>query len=1539
MKHIDDTVNQNLTSEREYFVDQLTNFYSSENKEENGKFNYICNHLIDKIEQCRVSSPKNKAQTSTLVQISPSIAKQLATVSQVHQDFGALKASVLNIINSYLKVINQVRIQMKTEVVEEYTKLKTLNDQYAAKLQVQEQASHEKDKKMAEMEQQILDLAAQVDFYKKQASANPRVIQLEKQVADKSMQMDKQKESYEIMISQLEQEIEEKTEFFEQQKKASNEYINKLEQSLNTQPIQEILQQKAQEVEVLQSQIEEKDQLIQEISRNSASKISQLESKLEKEKNKSQMLKDSVENLKQNVSQMTGRTEELGFSTKGSFSLSELRETREEEIDQLKTQVTKLSSISHDYDTLRVSYLKKSKDIDELRHTTELVQRRSLELEEQNQKLKNSLQAYELKLSHSSNEHESLESDCEHALLISNIRKNKIIKLKADKETMRAKIAELQKTVEELNKRISDIKFNSEDAEHEISLLKQQIILAEKESQRSENLYGSMKEKVNNLESLINEKDKVIKSMQINMKKKDEELQQIQNKLLESHTDISNIQTRVELINKSKQLEAQQEAINQNEEHIKKLNESLCKSKATAKSLSFTNQQLNERIVVLESKIEENKTTILQNEAEILRLLDLTAELTKQKALITEQNDNAISESKEEKRQMKAELESYKRKIVELTKSLETSQKALTSREGEINLIHNRMLELETGNIDITTKLDQVEQLKIENTSLRQQNAKITNEKQNIHEENINLTLELADLKRQSTNSIQALETRIKELQSESERHTCQLDKDLIQLQTRFNQTNKTLLDQSISIDQFSAAFAELSEIFQVETIEEIIDQASFSAQENTEMKSLLQASTLKIDELEASINQSQEMNKSLQMQNQELTDELNETAEQLNQTGNSSTLYDQKVQKLKKKLTAEKEEHETTKLCFEQFCKELATLKDLIPFDTIEGLKTSIQRIVNESNEKNERELKADETIRDFEIKLAKVNKDFNDQQKVLTQTKEKLIKLTHADKENKSIITRITQEARQKQFTLETELQSTRDKLIEIQNMISKLHSVIQFKSEEDFYFSILKHLQEKEQVIEDQKYLIKNLELSGGDQQVALQSWKQRINEIQTEMTKLKNEKLDLKQALQVSEKEIQILKSSAEASQAQLDSRTKLIHAIEEQTSITLEEFPSAYQSMKDEIEHHKTKNKTIRQRLATAKKHNDDLDEEIRKLQRDVLDAKQEKKTLESKIKRKEIQEAHIFGLASLSDLPSHVATIQSQLEQANNDINILDEKYSREKKRAEQLEHDNFQKQTLIDEMTTVRQVLEQANDELKSKNKNLEQALNSTSELSNQLKQRVDQLEAERLIINEKNQQFDDLISTLNKIIDFEDIDSLVTVVKDILHENKETSRALQTGQDQVDELLAIISDLHSEHKAVLPLSNSMMRDIKETLYSMSTISQTYRSNTMFIIRQAKNYGYLGEEVGGALEFIQKALIDSKANKEEAIKSKEEINTLLGKLESTATNMETLEEKVTKLKQVKDNLILLKAGDLYDTELLKAELKQSEISKLGLVL
>lgn len=1597
-KRVDESVVKNLLSEREAFLTKITSLIQSDSQYSKQAFDDMCAKLIEitnktQDQKSLIRSQMSKIRSPMPNQITDSpinnlLVNQMSYLSQMQSEIGMIKASILSIISTFLSSLSQSQQQLKDATIRALNEARMKNEQLEMQIRTQQKISQEREQKFAEMEQQIADLTDQVVYLKQQRTSNARVEQLERQLKEKAKQLEEQKATSDATISQLEQELEDKTNFLEEQRRSSNAQIYQLEQRLDSQLMKggKSMTSSAshvsdQEYEELEAQITERDKIIEQQKKNAASQIAQLEELLHSQREKTLNLtnqlksKDSeLEKLKMTLSstevQLTQQTDTIAMlesqqsMTQGPMTLAELEDLKQysaekdDEIQQLKSQLETMSCFSSELDLLRSSYLKKSQEVDDLKRNTEIAQKKALELENRNKEILQENKALELQMSHGKNQQSSLQSDIDHALMICKIRKSKIKTLKNENAELKTELSQARLKIETQEKEIFDYKSHLEDSGLEASYLKQQLSVTQIDTERNNSMISTMKEKLASQMSIIKEKERVIDEMMEMDQQKATEIESLNQQLSQHQKDAQIVKRQLDLISQNQQLEEQSKIIKSHEKELRTLKDSLTQAKADYHSLKLDYDDEKARSSDLSMKLSESQQTISQNETEIHRLLDLTSELTTQKASIIEQNDSFMSKYKDQSDQNQQELEKLRNKNKKFQQQLNETKEKINAKETENHNLVAESLRLKAENSDLVEQIKtRIQPLQKENEKLRTKTAKMASDKQQLVEKHEKLEKLYSDLKMTSQSSISILEKKVADLTNQLNKSKSDYDANVASLEQHFETLNLKLKGTNSEYEKSAALFQELAQIFLANSAENLIQKATEKVNECNSLKRDLEEMEQKMEDFSKAMQEKDRVNDSISNEASQLAGTIEKLKQESEANQQEKEKLLEKIDHLKFKLKTEKEEHETTKICFDELRDDLAGFKDIIEFNSISHLRKKLTKIMEVNAKVNENTAQSSNTIRQLESQIAKYKKENNDQLAIIKEQNAQISQLTKSEKDLKQEILRVSKDTNLSSFELQNELQKSKDQLKLLQASVTKLHEVVQFTSNDDVYIAVSSSIHQKDLLINELRHAQRKLEVENTDMQLKLDSKSQKIEDQQSEISKLRNEQFELKRDKQHLERDTDTLSKSFNKLKSELDQKNLFISKMQTQIShivsfSTFDELPTALYGFKEEFDLQKQKNQLLKETNAQYQKQISDLERSSEEMRQQLVELTQEKQSIKSQQKRREIIDSQIYGVANLQELPKHFTEMKHQYEQTERRLEDMSNKCKELTKKLKQAEQELFEMKMSNQEMTDKNNaLLNDLNETNKSKGY-FQQLVESMTTQIREYEDRLFRLETQNTELREKTNANDKMIGQIGELVDFEDTESLVKVVLDLKKENDECERDIKEAETQLEMIFQTLPDMILTKKITLPLKIETKNEIISYFEEVKIDSETYKKNTDSIVRIAQSSGYMGKEIGGALALITDVMEKAKQLDQECTELKEKLkimekddntqsyeiqNTSQTQIKALQNELDKYQDKANALLSVKDNLVRYIAHEKVDEKLLREQLTEDELDKIGL--
>ena len=1311
-KHIDDAVNLNLLSERENFISKVSNVIASESDHQRQTLDAMCKKLTEIVEK-KSNYDENAQKTLSKIRLRNSkignsiklakkkvdlddpilnlLVNEVTQLTQLRSDIGTIKSQVLSVISAFLSTLAQSRQQIKSSILNALNEANMKNEQLEIQLKAQQKSAQERERKIASLEQKVIELNDQVAFLKQQRASNTRVAQLERQLAEKNRLFDEQKKQNDAAIAELEQELEEKTLFLEEQRKSSNAQIFQLEQRLDSQLAKlNLTGLSNNDIDTLEAQIAERDKVIEQQKRNTQLHIAQLEELLENQRQRSSQLnsqlkakESEVERMKLSLSefesQISQKTDEITMleaeksMSRGAMTLAELEDIRQEsqekdeEIQQLKSQIESLNSYSQEIDTLRNNYIKKSKEADELKISAEIAQKNVIELENKNKSLIQSYKAIELKLSQGMNEQASLQSDIDHALMICQLRKKKIKILKTENQEMQNQIINFKKEIEEKDKELASYKTSKDDINLETTYLKQQLTVSMSDSERNNSMVASIKEQLSNTSAILQEKERVIRELMEANRQKSHQIESLNLQLSKLNKDAINVKSRLELINKTQQIEEQAKTIKSQEEHLKELTTSLSVTKANYKTLELTSIEQQAKIKDLTAKLKEYRQTIKQNESELSRLQDFNTELTTKQSTFSMESSAKLSQYKDESLQMTQKLEKITRKNTLLNQTLTQLQEKVKSLNSENETLKIQNLQMKAENSDMSIQLESdYKPLQLENDKLRKKVLKLTTTNQSMTENQEKLESQFTELKIHSQSTINVLEKKVSDLTAQLKKVKSDYDANLSEMEQHFENINIKLKGSNSSNNEYTAFFQELQQLFNATSFDNIIQKSTEKINECQELKKELQKMKTNTDQLSKSMFENVNKVDTLSNEKTQLSSSIDQLRQALKQAEQEKNEMKTTIDQLNDELKNEKEEHQTTKNTFNEFKDNVNGIKSIIPFDSIETLKNELTHIVEANSKVNDNISQTSTTIRNLESQITRLKKDNVNSNNSIQQKDLEIEKLKQSEKELKNEVLRISQNSNQATNELQDQLQKTKDELNLLNTTISELHEFITFSSNDEIYNAVASFAQQKDQKIDGLEYEIQKLNGSLKNNQIEMQFKDRKIKDLQAKNTKLTEEKAILKSEKQNLSKNSGDIDMKYKAALNELNEIKDRMNSIQSQVSqvIQIDSFDELATAIQDKLDLQKQKKKALKENYNNLQKKFHQTEELLNQLKQSQND---------------DFQSSFNTSFSSNdNDLPQKYQELKEKFEEATTKLSNMEEKYkSLEKTNANFLTHED----------------------------------------------------------------------------------------------------------------------------------------------------------------------------------------------------------------------------------------------------------------------
>ena len=286
-----------------------------------------------------------------------------------------------------------------------------------------------------------------------------------------------------------------------------------------------------------------------------------------------------------------------------------------------------------------------------------------------------------------------------------------------------------------------------------------------------------------------------------------------------------------------------------------------------------------------------------------------------------------------------------------------------------------------------------------------------------------------------------------------------------------------------------------------------------------------------------------------------------------------------------------------------------------------------------------------------------------------------------------------------------------------------------------------------------------------------QLKLDSKSQKIEDQQSEITKLRNEQFELKRDKQHLEKDSETVNKSFNKLKSELDQKNLFISKMQTQIShiisfTTFDELPTALFGFKEEFDLQKENNARMQKQINELERSNEEM-----RIQ--LVQATQESQSMKNQYKRKEIIDSQIYGVANLQDLPKHFTEMKHNLEETEQRLENMANKCKELSKKLSQSERELFQMRNNNQELTDKNTALMNELNETNTKNSNLEETVESMTSQVHEYEERLYRLENQNSDFREKNNSIEKMLSQIGELVDFESPEKLVDVMTDMKKEN----------------------------------------------------------------------------------------------------------------------------------------------------------------------
>jgi chromosome segregation ATPase len=929
-KAIDELISTHVSSEREAFLTTLTELISNESRAPLATFEDLCSRLVDiagrQHPKDRLSALKGQSlrylRNPALTDI---FLHQLQTTSQFRSDIGGLKAAVVSTVSGCISSLAQSKQTLKSATIRAISAVNVRVEQLQDQLVAQKQVAKEREERIAAMQATMQEMNEQLAFFKTQRTSNARIVQLERQLAEKNRTIEEAKEESDKIIAGLEQELDEKVQYLEKQRRTYNAKISELEQRLDDQASTIAKSATARDSMVgdLESQIADRDKVIEQQRKNSSSQISQLESLLEDERRKTSRANSLVKSKEEEIDDLqislanaqrdiARQTDELTV-TQGSMTLAEIDDLkgdldeRNEEIKELKAKVEQMNGYSQSLDEMRSTYLRQSQEVDGLKRDLEGVKRKSVDIETENAQLSQTVQELELQLGHSEYEKSTMRSEVDHALMIVKLRKAKIKRLKTENSELRSNLSETRKGLETSQAQLMDLHSVSGDTELESSYLKQQLSLTQADSERNSALLAAMKVKLETAASDLQEKATSIQELIKANERKTLEIEALQSKLSGLQQSGETVKSQLKLINKTRRIEEQEKVIAEQQERLNALEGALAQAKANYRKVVLTAKGQQRKIDQLTAKLGQTRTALKDEQGEVERLLNATTELATGRSQIAAKSEESEFSNKMEIDRLQGELQDERRSKARVSNHLARAKSATETLMQEREELRTQLLQLLSTHEDLQRETQMgASSISHANERLLAENKKLTEIKRALTEDFRKVDLELRDLKRTSSLTIAILEKRVAKLSDDLNRTRSDCSENVASLEQQRDQLNSSLGETTIAYRQYSSVFHQLSSMLQTASAELLLQKTAELIETKDQLEDELDNTREQLARALDDGEQKAAATEQLSQENAELAGEIDRLAVRIRKLRSVSSARKRELAQLKERYAAE---------------------------------------------------------------------------------------------------------------------------------------------------------------------------------------------------------------------------------------------------------------------------------------------------------------------------------------------------------------------------------------------------------------------------------------------------------------------------------------------------------------------------------------------------------------------------------------------------------------------------------------------------------
>lgn len=788
----------------------------------------------------------------------------------------------------------------------------------------------------------------------------------------------------------------------------------------------------------------------------------------------------------------------------------------------------------------------------------------------------------------------------------------------------------------------------------------------------------------------------------------------------------------------------------------------------------------------------------------------------------------------------------------------------------ELETLETQNHQLKAENCDLTEQIkSSIQPLKEENDKLTKKIIKLTTEKQKSTESLEQSQSSYNELKLKSQATISVLEKKVSQLNQELSKAKKDYDDNISELEENFESMNAKMKGSTMSNTKNATILQELQKLFSAASCDNIIPKATARIEESKKIQLDLQSAKKDLETIKQLQISQKEQIEALSNENQQLKNHLNTMNDNSKSFDKEKSKLMNRIIQLESTLESEKDESETIRACFDELKEDISDLKTVIQFDSFASLKSKIIEILNSHSIIEGQNGQSVKSIKKLENQIQKLNKENLDNLALIKEQKSTISQLTKTNNELKKEILQLNQDHNSSSFDLQNQLQVSQQQIDMINASISKLHEIITFSTTDDIYLAVSSTINQKNKLITDLRHQLDKNDVTANDSILQIDKKTQKIQEQQQEIIELKKEQFDLKCEKQELEKENSSLSKSYNELKIEFDQMAINLSNVQSQIIqfTSFDELPAVIYGLNEEFDLEKQKTELLQRNndklTAQLKQSENNLIEVNRKLK----EMEQEKQGIQSQMKIKDIVDSQLYGVSNIRELPKKYVELQDELNTTKQQLDLLTIRCKELTKKIENSDRSLFEATNLNDEYKVKNDVLTNELNKLSKNNTEFNEKVKTMSDKIEKYKTKLSQFESENKRINEKLNNYEDVINSLNNIIDFEDIQSLVDAVTDLKKDDDEKTEALNTGKNQLQEIFDAMPELFQTDSSI-PLSNSKLKEVVEYVSSINSSANEFRKCEQALIYHAKKYGYEKTDVNDALRFIISILTELKETK-----------------------------------------------------------------------